>query len=113
MRNRLSVSLHLSGLKTFPAALNRRSAAADDAWTVEHVLPVVQVFGITFDCLSRMLVSCVSKYFKVLEKHFIILKVFKYQYKYLAYVLEYKVHQGLCLSMLKHKYQSALSHLPC
>ena len=35
------------------------------------------------------LVSCVSKYFKVLEKHFVTLKVLEYQYKYLAYVLEY------------------------
>ena len=58
---------------------------------LEHILPVVQAFGIALDYLSRMLVGCASKYFKVLEKHFVIWKVLKYQYKYLTY-------SSLCLS---------------
>ena len=40
--------------------------------------------------------------FKVLEKHFVIWKVLKYQYKYIAYVtnstqVHYKYIQGLCM----------------
>ena len=63
LENLESFSLHLSGVKTFPAVLNKRSTAADDDGT-DRTLTVL-------------------KYFNELQSTGMFYTVLKYKYKYL------------------------------